>query len=96
MFKYILMLVPVVSFAQVPAGTMQRVDMPAVCGATSTVLEVIRKHDEQHVWDGKEGNVIVSVWANDQTKSFTVMKTSSTGEFSCVIAMGQGTPITKD
>lgn len=67
--------------------------MPAFCGDTKTVISIPQKYNEHMFWSGEETpGVIVSVWNNLDTKSFTIIKTHLTSKTSCVIASGD--PVT--
>jgi len=95
MKKYLvpLLILPIVSYAQEQTlEPLTATRIPVACGKTRTALEVMSKYEEELIWSGNEINgSVISVWQNKITKSFTVLKTANTGDFSCVISMSEGT-----
>ena len=87
---------PSIAYAQSTQDLLTPVNLLALCGKTKTVLEMVFKHEEEQVWSGHEKNILVSVWHNKITNSFTVFKTSPDGQHSCVVAVSTGTKVIKD
>lgn len=78
------------AFAQLPDGmTLQQ--HPAVCGTTPRMIEVVQEYEEDPVWASVDAEgMTVSIWINNTTKSFTIIRTSRDKKTSCIIAAGEG------
>lgn len=77
-------------FAQLPEG-MSLQQQPAVCGETPRMINAIREFNESVVWASVDvDGMVVSVWINEATKSFTIVRTSKDKKTSCIIAAGEG------
>ena len=90
MEKYLtaLLLVPTMASSQ----EFREIPMPVLCGETTAITSVLMKYDEILLWSNTERDgVIVTLWQNMITNSFTLIKTEKTGKISCVISAG-GTP----
>lgn len=85
-----LLAVSLTASAQLPEGfSLQQ--HPAVCGETLKVVDVIRSYSESVAWASLDSEeMTVSVWINDKTKSFTIIRTSRDKKTSCIIAAGEG------
>ena len=91
MHKYFLGLlcVPLMAFAQ---PSVQHVKMSAICSSTEDVTKWIESYGEIKLWSAVESaTIVVSLWQNLETKSYTVTKTEIVKGIMCVISMG-GTP----
>lgn len=63
-----------------------------MCGDTDIFQKIITKHEEELQWSKVQPNgIIISLWYNKTTKSFSILQTNKTGEISCVIASGNPT-----
>lgn len=66
--------------------------LDVMCGSTHIFQKTIVKYEEELFWSRvQRSGIIVSLWYNSVTKSFTILQTSKTGETSCVIASGDPT-----
>lgn len=72
-------------------GAFQKGSLPIICQTTDFVGKAIAQYKEEAVWAAKEDDgVMVSLWQNKTTKSFTLVKTSPDGKVSCIISSGTG------
>lgn len=88
MGKYLLglLLIPSAVSSQQSLSTMS---MSVTCAPTPIVVEAVKKYSESVIFFGKnDSGHTVSLWYNPETKSFTVLKGTKGGEYSCVIADG--------
>lgn len=82
----IAVLFPVCALAQSPGGFTEEA-MPVLCGKTADFMKVIAAAKEKLSWSAKEhGGLTISFWESDKT--YTVLKTDRSGEFSCVVSDG--------
>lgn len=92
MIKYFLGLVfvPLMAFAQ---PSVQHTKMSVLCSSTEEIEKMIARHGEIKLWSAVESpTVVITVWQNLETKSFTVTKTEITRGVSCIIGIG-GAPV---
>lgn len=88
MSKYFLGLifVPLMALAQPP---VEHGKMNIVCSTTEHVEQQIKKFNEMKLWSGVESpTVVVTLWQNLETKSFTLTKTEVVHGITCIISMG--------
>lgn len=72
-------------------ATFQKGSFPVLCQTTEFVSKAIQEYKEESVWAAKEDDgVLVTLWQNRTTKSFTLVKTSPDGRISCIISSGTG------
>jgi len=96
MLKYILaalVVLPTIASAR-PNDSLKnffKYDLEVVCGPTSDVLKEIDKYKEKMKWTIIEDNgTILSLWSNEETKSFTLIKTTKDAVASCIIGYNSG------
>jgi len=59
------------------------------CGKTLNIYSaLIEDHGEERIWMGKTEGVLIELWGNDETQTWTLMSTTATGT-SCIITVGQ-------
>lgn len=59
------------------------------CGRTINVYSaLIEDHGEGRIWMGKTDGVLIELWGNDESQTWTLMSTTATGT-SCIITVGQ-------
>lgn len=88
MFKFLvgLLFVPVMANAQ---PVVVNGSMDVICSTTENVMKEILKYEEIKLWSAIESStIVVSLWQNLETKTFTIIKTDIIREVSCVISMG--------
>lgn len=81
--------------AALPASAeLDRQQMNVVCGPTEEMVAQLRdKYNETVVWSGHEENKnLVTIWANTEKNTFTIVKTSPDGKMSCAISAGSEDP----
>lgn len=75
--------------AQSPQPPVVQGVMDIICSTTEVVSAQIKKQGEVEVWSGVEGSIIVvTLWRNLKTKSFTLTKTNIIQDITCVIGVG--------
>jgi hypothetical protein len=93
MFKYVvgLLLVAASAHAQPP---VIRGSIEVVCSTTDEVNKQITNYGEHMLWSAVESStVVVSLWQNLDTKTFTVTKTDVVRGITCIISMGHPPPV---
>lgn len=83
-----LLLVPTLLFAE---PKFVQGNMQIICGKTEELLTTVsQEFKETMLWTAKEKNrVIVSLWQNTDSNTFTIVKTDPYSKISCVIAIGK-------
>ena len=75
----------------------EMVQMPVVCDDTKTMFtrlqnefreQVIIYADGENRDDGKDSNIITSIWVNKEESTLSVVKTYVTQKVSCLVASG--------
>lgn len=76
------------------AAELERQQMNVICGPTEELVSQLRdKYNEAVVWSGHETNDnLVTIWANAEKNTFTIVKTSPEGKISCAISAGSEDP----
>lgn len=65
--------------------------LPVLCGKTADFMKIITAEKEKLSWTAKENDSsIISFWQSDKT--YSVLKTDLSGEFSCLIGDGTVLP----
>lgn len=97
MFRILLLLailIPPTAYAQSSnskSGQLKILQMPVQCGPTNMITKAITdKYSEEPKWSamGSDG-LMVSLWSNEQTKSFTILKSSISEGLSCIVGSGE-------
>jgi len=71
------------------AAELVEKEMTVLCGDSAAIVAAIKTYSETPVWIAKENTGhTVSLWQNSDKKTFTMLKTDSTGKISCVISVG--------
>ena len=64
-------------------------EMTVACGDSMPIIAAIKSYSETPVWIAKENTGdTISLWQNLDKKTFTMLKTDSTGKISCIISVG--------
>lgn len=75
---------------QAQANSITSIPIPALCGKTTDVLAELKPYHEKIVWTGYEKkNVLVVVWVNELTRTYTITKTDSDNKITCVFSVGE-------
>jgi len=75
---------------QLYANSISSVPIPALCGKTSDVMLELKPYQEKIVWTGYEKkHVLVVVWVNEVTRTYTVTKTDFANKITCVFSVGE-------
>jgi hypothetical protein len=87
MKKLIATLAFVPSFAYAEFFNLQ---VPVLCGPTDKIFETLKEYKEVGEFFGiEDSGAVVTVWANRETGTYTIIKTSKTNDnISCVFGTG--------
>jgi len=63
--------------------------LSVLCDRTSKVMKVMEEYKERQSFIATEENgSIISLWKNEDTGSYTLFKTTKSGDISCILSIG--------
>lgn len=82
-------LIPLSAHAQ-----FTQMQIPALCGETKKLVTILHNEfQEKPVWNAIDSTgFTISIWKNNKTNSFTVLKTNANGNTSCILSSGDPDP----